>query len=152
MKKYLLMILIYLLHVTAYAEDSVQTRAGELRTTGELNAPKLTLNNKVLFQGNESFSYSFQDWEKFKFVMKDADVILVRDAVSAMCSSWFFLTIPLPPAKPTRTDSFGMICGEGGPTITQKDNVLTIKTIGDNGKRTTLLYENGKIIVKGKRR
>ena len=138
-------LLMALASLSALADDSVKTRAGELKAAGELNAPKLTLNGKVLFEGKESFGYSFQEWAKFKFVTKDADVILVADSVSATCTSWFFVTIPTPPAKPTKTDSFGMICGEGGPTITQKGNVLVIKTTDDNGKPRTLHYENGKV-------
>lgn len=140
----LITILLIAFSTHASAADVVKTRAGELKIAGDLNAPKLLLNSKVLASGTESLTYSFQDWAPYKFTVKDADVILVSDSVSAMCTTWFFVTIPSPPAAATKTKKFGMICGEGGPEVTQKGDVLTIK-VPDGEKTKTFKYVNGQI-------
>lgn len=128
--------------LTAYAQDVVKTRAGDLRIVGALNAPKLTLNGKVLSSG-DSVTYGFPVQTTFKFEIKKTDVILVSDAVSATCAQYFFVTIPMPPAKPTKTDTFGTC--DDGPEVKQEGNTIVVRMNDSKGKKKSFKYINGKV-------
>ncbi|MGX9775047.1 hypothetical protein ACWYXN_16200 [Janthinobacterium aestuarii] len=135
-------LLIALNSVNAYAQDSVKTRAGDLKIVGEMNASKLKLNGKVISSG-ESATYGFPEWTTFKFLIKDSDVILVSDSVSATCTNYFFVTIPMPPAKPMKTGTFGTC--DDGPDVKQQGDTIILRMNDSQGRRKVFKYINGKV-------
>ena len=142
MMRFAIALLIALSSVNAYAQDSVKTRAGDLKIISSLNEPKLTLNGKVISSG-DSVTYGFPEWMQFKFVIKDSDVILVSDSVSATCTNYFFVIIPVPPAKSTKTNTFGTC--DDGPEVKQENDTIVLRMNDAKGRKKTFKYANGKV-------
>ena len=123
------------------AAESVKTQAGSLQIEGSLNAPKLSLNGKVISAG-ESVSYGFYGDSPFN--IKGTEVVLVADSVSATCQMYFFVTVPVPPGKPTKTESFGTC--DDGPSVKQEGDAIVLRMLEQNGRKKTFKYLKGKVV------
>lgn len=141
MKRILALLACLALSMSAFAADSIKTKAGTLASTGAIYEAALTLDGKPFYVDHEVIGFSF-DSEQYpvKFDVAGHDVVLVSAATSAQCQSWLLVSFPAV-GKPDVVKDVDSYCGDGmWPTITVKGSSIFVRKVDAKRKAKPTEY------------